>query len=108
MAVPEIREAVQARPTIGVSPIVGGKAIKGPAAKMYMELNVDPSALAVARHFPQLDAFVIDTTDVNLMESIRALGMQPFATNTVMDSPEARRMLAQEVLEFIGELEVAL
>ena len=108
LAVPEIREAVQARPTIGVSPIVGGKAIKGPAAKMYMELNVDPSALAVARHFPKLDAFVIDTTDVNWMESIRALGMQPFATKIVMDSPEARRMLAQEVLEYIGELEVAL
>ncbi len=108
LAVPEIREAVHARPTIGVSPIIGGRAIKGPAAKMYMELNVDPSALAVAQHFPQLDAFVIDTADADWMEPIRALGMQPFVTQTVMDSPETRRRLAQEVLEFIGELAVAL
>jgi LPPG:FO 2-phospho-L-lactate transferase len=108
LSVTEIGEAVQARPTIGVSPIIGGKAIKGPAAKMYTELNVDPSALAVAQHFPHLDAFVIDTVDADWMESIRALGMQPFVTQTVMDSAEARRRLAQEVLEFIGELEVAL
>ena len=108
LAVPEIREAVHARPTIGVSPIIGGKAIKGPAAKMYTELNVDPSALAVAQHYPRLDAFVIDTADADWMEPIRALGMQPFVTHTVMDSPETRRRLAQDVLEFIGELEVAL
>ncbi len=108
LAVPEIREAVHARPTIGVSPIIGGKAIKGPAAKMYMELNVDPSALAVAQHFPQLDAFVIDTADADWMEPIRALGMQPFVTQTVMNSLKTRRRLAQDVLEFIGELEVAL
>ena len=108
LAVPEIREAVHARPTIGVSPIIGGKAIKGPAAKMYVELNVDPSALAVAQHFPQLDAFVIDTADADWMEPIRALGMQPFVTRTVMDSPGTRRRLAQEVLEFIGEIAVAL
>ena len=108
LAVPEIPEAVQARATIGVSPIVGGKAIRGPAAKMYTELNVDPSALAVAQHYPQLDALVIDSADADWMEPIRASGMQPFVTDTVMDSPETRRRLAQEVLEFIGELEVAL
>ncbi len=108
LAVPGIREAIEAKPSIGVSPIVGGKAIKGPAAKMYTELNVDPSAFAVAQHFPQLDAFVIDAADADWMESIRTLGVEPFVTQTVMDSIEARRRLAQEVLEFIGELEVAL
>ncbi len=108
LAVPEFPEAVHARPTIGVSPIIGGKAIKGPAAKMYTELNIDPSALAVAQHYPQLDAFVIDVVDADWTEPIRALGLQPFVTQTVMDSIETRRRLAQEVLEFIGELEVAL
>ena len=108
LAVPGMLKAVQARPTIGVSPIIGGKAIKGPAAKMYAELGVVPSALAVAKHFPQLDAFVIDAADAEWMESIRALGMQPFVTNTVMDSDGARKRLAQEVLEFVGELERAL
>ena len=107
LSVAEISEAVRAKPTIGVSPIIGGKAIKGPAAKMYTELNVEPSAYAVAQHFPQLDAFVIDSTDVDWIESIRELGMQPFVTQTVMDSIGARKRLAQEVLEFIGELELA-
>lgn len=108
LAVPGMRKAVQARPTIGVSPIIGGKAIKGPAAKMYAELGVEPSALAVAQHYPELDAFVIDAADAEWMESIRALGLQPFVTNTVMDSDAARKRLAQEVLEFVGELELAL
>ena len=107
LAVAEISEAVRAKPTIGVSPIIGGKAIKGPAAKMYSELNVDPSAYAVAQHFPQLDAFVIDSTDADWIEPIRELGMQPFVTQTVMDSIGARKRLAQEVLEFISELELA-
>ena len=107
LAIPGVRESVHAKPTICVSPIIAGKAIKGPAAKMYMELNVDPSALAVAQHYPQLDALVIDTADAEWMEPIRASGMQPFVTQTVMDSAETRRRLAQEVLEFIGELEVA-
>ncbi|MEE9216139.1 MAG: 2-phospho-L-lactate transferase [Anaerolineales bacterium] len=108
LAVHQIREAVQAKPTIGVSPIIGGQALKGPAAKMYTELNIDPSAYAVAQHFPKIDAFVIDTADADWMEPIRALGVQPFVTQTVMDSAEARRRLAQEVLEFIGELEIAI
>lgn len=108
LAVPGIGAAVQARPTIGISSIVGGNAIKGPAAKMYAELGVEPSALAVAEHYSGLDAFVIDAVDAEQMEAIRSIGMQPFVTNTVMDSGQARRRLAQEVLEFVGELELAL
>ncbi|MFV1858888.1 MAG: 2-phospho-L-lactate transferase [Anaerolineales bacterium] len=108
LAVPGMLKAVYARPTIGVSPIIGGKAIKGPAAKMYAEFGVEPSALVVAQHYPQLEAFVIDLADAEWMESIRATGVQPFVTNTVMDSVAARRRLAQEVLEFAGELELAL
>lgn len=108
LAVPGIGEAVQARPTIGISSIVGGNAIKGPAAKMYAELGVEPSALAVAQHFSGLDAIVIDAVDAEWMDAIRALGMQPFVTNTVMDSGQARPRLAQEVLEFVGDLEQAL
>jgi len=108
LAVPGIGEAVGAKPTLAISPIVGGQALKGPAAKMYKELGVEPSALAVARHYSALDAFVIDSADAESMEAIRALGVQPLVTNTVMDSNQARRRLAQEVLEFVGDLEFAL
>lgn len=108
LSVPGIREAVKIKPVIGVSPIIGGKTIKGPAAKMFDELEVEPSALAIAEHFPELDALVIDAADTEWMESIRALGILPFAANTLMDSVQARLRLAQEVLEFAGELEVAL
>ncbi|MFQ5943441.1 MAG: 2-phospho-L-lactate transferase [Anaerolineales bacterium] len=108
LAVPGIQEAVEGRPSIGVSPIIGGKALKGPAAKMYAELGVEPSPFEVAQHFLMLDAIVIDAVDAEWIEPIRDLGMQPFVTNTVMDSDKARLRLAQEVLEFVGELEIAL
>jgi LPPG:FO 2-phospho-L-lactate transferase len=106
LAVPGIREALGAKPVIAVSPIVGGKAIKGPAAKMFAELGIQPSALAVAEHFPELDALVVDAADSEWMEPIRALGIQPLVTNTLMDSRTARKRLAQEVLAFVGELEL--
>ncbi len=105
LSVPGIRTAVKAKPILGVSPIIGGKTIKGPAAKMFEELKVEPSALAIAEHYPELDVLVIDSADTEWIEPIQQLGIKPFVTNTLMDSFEARRRLAQEVISFAGELE---
>ncbi|WKZ42707.1 MAG: 2-phospho-L-lactate transferase [Anaerolineales bacterium] len=89
--------------SIAVSPIIGGEAIKGPAAKMYRELGIEPSALAVARHYQGLIThFVMDTVDSQLIESVRGLNMQVTVTNTVMKSHVERKRLASEILEFIG------
>jgi len=91
------------KPVIAVSPIIGGEAIKGPAAKMYRELGTEPSALAVANHYRGLVThFVMDTIDAQLIESLGGLNMQTHVTNTVMKSHEDRKRLAENSLNFIG------
>ena len=106
LAIPGIRTAIETRPSIGVSPIVGGKAIRGPAAKMFSELGIEPTALAVAEHFRYLlGALVIDASDGPLAEPIAQLGIQPFVSQTVMLDRSARLALARHVLELAAELE---
>ena len=86
-----------------ISPIIGGQTVKGPAAKMYRELGIEPSALAVARHYCDLATrFVLDHVDRQLEGEIRSLGMRTFVTNTLMNSHDDRKQLALEVLDFIG------
>jgi LPPG:FO 2-phospho-L-lactate transferase len=88
---------------IAISPIIGGETVKGPAAKMYRELGIEPSALAVARHYCDLvTGFVLDRFDRQLEGKIRSLGMRTFVTNTLMNSHDDRRRLAADVLTFIG------
>lgn len=101
LALPGVRQLVELRPVLAVSPIIGGKAVKGPAAKMFSELGVDPSALNVARHYGSLlTGFVLDSVDANQVDSMRDSGTQILATNTIMKSTEDRRCLAEEVLGF--------
>jgi len=86
-----------------ISPIIGGETVKGPAAKMYRELGIEPSALAVANHYQGLVThFIMDTTDVQLIESVRGLNMQAHVTNTIMKSHEDRKQLAENTLNFLG------
>lgn len=93
------------RPIFAVSPIIGGKTVKGPAAKMYGELGIEPSAYAVANHYHNLlTGFVMDKTDSQLIESVRGLNIQTYVTNTLMKSLEDRKQLAGEILQFIGEV----
>jgi LPPG:FO 2-phospho-L-lactate transferase len=108
LSVPGIRAAVQGKPSIGVSPIVGGAALRGPAAKMFRELGIEPSALAVAEHYRGiLGALVIDTQDARLAEPIARLEIRPFVTNTVMLDRSDRLSLARQVLQYASELERA-
>jgi LPPG:FO 2-phospho-L-lactate transferase len=59
LSIPGVRPTIDGQLVVAVSPIVGGQAIKGPAAKMYAELGIEPSALAVARHYGELlEAFM--------------------------------------------------
>ena len=107
LAVPGLRGAIEdaAAPVIAVSPIVGGKAIKGPTAKMMMELGVTQSAASVARHYGGLiDGFVLDSEDAASGDEIRALGLDVLTTNTVMQSLEDRVSLAADVLQFATKL----
>jgi len=92
------------KPVYAVSPIIGGETVKGPAAKMYRELGIEPSAFAVANHYRGLaTGFVLDKIDAQLIESVRGLNMQVLVTNTLMKGHEYRRQLASDVLNFIGD-----
>lgn len=103
LALPGLREAViEARaPVIAVSPLVNGRALKGPADRMLRSLGHAPSALGVARLYAGLvDGFVIDTSDDDLAEDIGRLGMRVLVTDAVMHNAADRGRLAAEVLEF--------
>ncbi len=91
------------RRVVAVSPIIGGQAVKGPAAKMFTELGIQPSALAVAQHYGNLlTGFVLDSADAAMLGNIENLGMRAYVTNTLMKTPTDRR-LAENVLNFIAE-----
>jgi LPPG:FO 2-phospho-L-lactate transferase len=90
------------KPVAAVSPIVGGQALKGPAAKMFRELGVKPSAYAVAQHYQGLVThFVLDQLDADQDDAIQALGMKTLVTNTIMQTVEDRVRLASEVVKFM-------
>lgn len=90
---------------VAVSPIIGGQAVKGPAAKMFRELGIEPSALAVARHYGPalLTGFVLDESDSDLAADVQALGIHPAVTQTLMKTSDDRRQLAQDVLHLIEQ-----
>jgi LPPG:FO 2-phospho-L-lactate transferase len=101
LAVPAIRAWLKARafPVLAVSPIIGGAAVKGPAAKMMRELGVAPSALAIARHYGAwVDHWVIDNADAALAPRIAALGKRVLVTDTLMSSRAKSAALAKHVL----------
>lgn len=105
LAVPGIASGIREAsvPVAVVCPIVGGKAIKGPTAKLMQEMGLDSSALEIARHYASFaDLFVIDEADRSLVREIEALGMKVLVTNSIMDSRAARIRLARDV---IGALE---
>ncbi|HET7095634.1 MAG TPA: 2-phospho-L-lactate transferase CofD family protein, partial [Thermomicrobiales bacterium] len=103
LAVPGVAAAIAASPApvVAISPIVGGQAIKGPAAKMFASLGFEPSALAVARHYlGQIDGLVIDEVDAALGPEIAAHGIRPLVTRSVMGGLDDRMRLAAETVAF--------
>jgi LPPG:FO 2-phospho-L-lactate transferase len=107
LAVPGVRSALaQAKaPKVAVTPIVGGQAVKGPAAKMLAELGHDVSALGVARYYREwVDGFVLDAQDSNLAGDIEALGLAVKVVDTMMRNDADKRRLATGVLDFVDEL----
>lgn len=86
-------------PVAAVSPIVGGQALKGPAAKMFAELGEEPSPLAVARRYTDfLSHFLLDVRDAGQAGAVRALGLTVGVADTIMAGREERRRVAAAVL----------
>ncbi|WP_240645898.1 2-phospho-L-lactate transferase [Georgenia sp. SYP-B2076] len=102
LAVPGVREALAGTQAhrAAVSPIVGGQALKGPAAAMLAALGHEVSAVGVARLYAGLlDVLVIDEQDRLLAPAVEALGMSVVVTQTVLGGPEDRERLARELLD---------
>jgi LPPG:FO 2-phospho-L-lactate transferase len=107
LAVPGIRTALKERraPVIAVTPIIGGKAIKGPAAKMMSELGLEVSGAAVARRYAGLiDGFIVDESDAP-PEPLAP--MQFFRAPTLMINDSDRVLLAQAALQAADGLKSA-
>ncbi len=107
LAVHGMRELLRKRgaPVVAVTPIVGGKALKGSAGKMMRELGKEPSPLAVAgEYFRLIDGFVIDVADAGQVDSVRSLGIEVLAAQTVMRTADDRVALARSVLDFARAL----
>jgi len=104
LAVPGYLDVIRQKPVIAVSPIIGGKALKGPAAKMYAELGFEPSASAVANNYRDfLTGFIFDAIDKPELEKIQRWRIIPLVTDTIMKDRPDRSRLAKEVLAF-GEM----
>jgi LPPG:FO 2-phospho-L-lactate transferase len=108
LAVPGIREAIAASDAlvVAVSPIVGGKALKGPADRMLRSRGVEVSALGVAHYYEGLvDLMVIDELDRHLAGSIERIGMNVAVRQTIMGDAADRARLAGEIIEAIESLQ---
>jgi LPPG:FO 2-phospho-L-lactate transferase len=105
LAVPGMRAALEQRhvPVVAVSPIVAGKALKGPAAKIMRELGKESSSLEIARFYRGLiDVLVVDLSDAGLNDAILGLGIRPLVTNAIMSDASARTELARVIIELVA------
>ena len=110
LAIPGIRAAIleknHQKSVIAVSPIIQGGTIKGPAAKMYREMGIKPSAASVAEHYGSndggglLSGFVFDILDADEQAAIKQPGLPTLITNSIMKNAQDRVTLASEVINF--------
>jgi LPPG:FO 2-phospho-L-lactate transferase len=101
LAVPGVRAAVEARrdSVVAISPLVGGKALKGPADRLLRELGHDDSVVGVARLYaPFAGTLVIDTADAEHADAVRAAGLRCVVTDTIMRDPAAASALCAAAL----------
>jgi LPPG:FO 2-phospho-L-lactate transferase len=105
LAIPGIREALRRRRenVAAISPIVGGRALKGPAARMMKSMNLKASAAEVAKLYTDfVGTFVLDELDRKLAVQVEALRIRPVITNTIMSGLRERKALARTVAGELG------
>lgn len=101
LAVPGVMLALEDRvgPTVAISPIIGGEALKGPAANMMAELGHSADVSGVAELWKDvIDILLIDDADAMHSATVAQLGVTPFVTDTIMKTPERRARLARATL----------
>lgn len=107
LAVPDIRNTISKTKAkiVGISPIVSGKAVKGPLDRIMGNLGLEVSPFGVAQLYRGLmKGYVIDDSDRSVSPKIKGLGMEVLATSTIMDSTEAKVRLASDTLRFAEAL----
>jgi LPPG:FO 2-phospho-L-lactate transferase len=105
LAVPGIRDALRRKRdhVAAISPIVGGRALKGPAAKMMKSMGLKASAAEVAKLYQDFcGLFVLDTLDGKQAAQVAALDMQPAVTDTIMTGLREKKALARTVVRELG------
>jgi LPPG:FO 2-phospho-L-lactate transferase len=104
LAVPGLRQALKARavPVIAVTPIIGGRAVKGPTAKIMRELGLTPDVASIARHYgAMLDALVVDTMDAG---TVTDLPIRTSIANTIMHTEDDKVALARHCMALCSAL----
>lgn len=105
LAVPGVQERLQDKVVVAVSPIIGGKAVKGPAARMFAQLGTQPGPAAVAEHYQGLlSGILIDEVDQTEAQAIEAIGIRVMVTDILMRSLEDRERLARQTLQFAAQI----
>jgi len=105
LAVPGIRDVLAARRArvVGVSPIVGGAPVKGPADRLMAPLGIDVSCVGVARAYADIcSSFVIDAVDAARAPEVEAVGVRAVVADTMMRSPEIAAALAERTLAAVA------
>jgi LPPG:FO 2-phospho-L-lactate transferase len=101
LAVPGVQEAVEARrdTVVAISPLVAGRALKGPADRLLRELGHEDSVVGVARLYaPFTGTLVIDQADADRADEVRAEGLRCVVTDTIMRDPAAAAALSAVAL----------
>ncbi|MCS7172579.1 MAG: 2-phospho-L-lactate transferase [Armatimonadetes bacterium] len=104
LAVPGIRNAIRRSPArkAAISPLVAGQALKGPADAMMRTLGHRPDAVGVAALYRDLvEVFILDAVDAALAPEVERMGLRAVVAETVMRTPEDRRVLARHLLEMM-------
>ena len=107
LAVPDFRKWItgQGIPVVAVSPIIGGRAVKGPAAKIMQELGVGHDTLGIVDHYGStVQGWVIDRADAHLADSIRARGHQVAVTESLMTDRSVAAALAQTAVQLLRDI----
>jgi LPPG:FO 2-phospho-L-lactate transferase len=107
LAIPGIRERItqSAAPCIAVSPIIGGQAVKGPAAKLMAEIALDVSPVGITKHYEDLlDGIILDTVDSHLCQLIEQLNVHVTARDILMTSLVQKTELAESLLHWAEEI----
>ena len=105
LSVAGVRDALKSTSArvVAVSPLVGGRALKGPADRMLRDQGMEANAVSIARIYQDfLDLLVIDDVDKDLKPQIEALGVEVVVTDTIMASMQKKSALARTVIEAAG------